>query len=91
MLRVLNIKIHIRIHMHTCTYVRPVEIPSARQNKNTHMQRLLLPAGNYAVSGSIEGCEAVERLGKSFKARMTVRGRSSSRATGPQACDDHRA
>lgn len=29
--------------------------------------------GNYAVSGSIEGCEAVEKLGKSFKARMTVR------------------
>lgn len=30
--------------------------------------------GNYAVSGSIEGCEAVERLGKdpAFKARMTV-------------------
>jgi len=24
------------------------------------------------VSGSIEGCEAVEKLGKSFKARMTV-------------------
>jgi hypothetical protein len=32
--------------------------------------------GNYAVSGSIEGCEAVERLGKdpAFKARMTVSG-----------------
>jgi [acyl-carrier-protein] S-malonyltransferase len=32
--------------------------------------------GNYAVSGSIEGCEAVERLGKDpkFKARMTVSG-----------------
>jgi [acyl-carrier-protein] S-malonyltransferase len=29
--------------------------------------------GNYAVSGGIEGCEAVERLAKSFKARMTVR------------------
>jgi len=29
--------------------------------------------GNYAVSGSIEGCEAVEKMGKSFKARMTVR------------------
>ena len=29
--------------------------------------------GNYAVSGSAEGCDAVERLGKSFKARMTVR------------------
>lgn len=29
--------------------------------------------GNYAISGGIEGCEAVERLAKSFKARMTVR------------------
>lgn len=29
--------------------------------------------GNYAVSGGIEGCEAVEKLAKSFKARMTVR------------------
>ncbi len=25
--------------------------------------------GNYAVSGSKEGCDAVEKLGKSFKAR----------------------
>lgn len=25
--------------------------------------------GNYAVSGSKEGCEAVQKLGKSFKAR----------------------
>jgi [acyl-carrier-protein] S-malonyltransferase len=25
--------------------------------------------GNYAVSGSKEGCDAVERLHKSFKAR----------------------
>ena len=25
--------------------------------------------GNYAVSGGKEGCDAVERLGKSFKAR----------------------
>lgn len=35
----------------------------------------LLCNGNYAVSGSLEGCEAVERLGKDprFKARMTVR------------------
>lgn len=29
--------------------------------------------GNYAVSGGIAGCEAVERLAKGFKARMTVR------------------
>lgn len=29
--------------------------------------------GNYAVSGGVAGCEAVERLAKSFKARMTVR------------------
>jgi [acyl-carrier-protein] S-malonyltransferase len=28
--------------------------------------------GNYAVSGGIEGCEAVQRLAKDFKARMTV-------------------
>lgn len=28
--------------------------------------------GNYAVSGGIEGCEAVGKLAKSFKARMTV-------------------
>eukprot|EP00877_Chromochloris_zofingiensis_P008269 jgi/Chrzof1/3696/Cz13g05150.t1_MCT1[v5.2] len=29
--------------------------------------------GNYAVSGSVAGCDAVEKLAKSFKARMTVR------------------
>nr|QKY14966.1 malonyl coenzyme a acyl carrier protein transacylase (FABD) [Polytomella parva] len=29
--------------------------------------------GNYAVSGSIKGCEAVEKLGKKFKARKTIR------------------
>jgi [acyl-carrier-protein] S-malonyltransferase len=29
--------------------------------------------GNYAVSGGVAGCEAVERLAKGFKARMTVR------------------
>ena len=28
--------------------------------------------GNYAVSGGLEGCEAVKKLAKSFKARMTV-------------------
>ncbi|GLI66627.1 hypothetical protein VaNZ11_010553, partial [Volvox africanus] len=32
-----------------------------------------LCTGNYAVSGSKEGCDAVEKLGKSFGARMTVR------------------
>jgi len=29
--------------------------------------------GNYAISGGLEGCEAVEKLAKGFKARMTVR------------------
>ena len=29
--------------------------------------------GNYAVSGGLPGCEAVERLAKSFGARMCVR------------------
>lgn len=29
--------------------------------------------GNYAVSGGVKGCEAVEAKAKSFKARMTVR------------------
>ncbi|KAI3436875.1 hypothetical protein D9Q98_006284 [Chlorella vulgaris] len=29
--------------------------------------------GNYAVSGGIAGCEALEGMAKSFKARMTVR------------------
>ncbi|CAI5465072.1 unnamed protein product [Closterium sp. Yama58-4] len=29
--------------------------------------------GNYAVSGGVEGCQAVEAKAKSFKARMTVR------------------
>jgi [acyl-carrier-protein] S-malonyltransferase len=28
--------------------------------------------GNYAISGGIEGCEAVQKLAKDFKARMTV-------------------
>lgn len=32
-----------------------------------------LCTGNYAVSGGLEGCAAVERLAKSHKARMTVR------------------
>jgi [acyl-carrier-protein] S-malonyltransferase len=32
-----------------------------------------LCSGNYAVSGGVAGCEAVERLAKGFKARMTVR------------------
>ncbi|GBF89603.1 hypothetical protein Rsub_02321 [Raphidocelis subcapitata] len=42
------------------------------EDKAIRIANYLCP-GNYAVSGSIEGCEAVERLGKSFKARMTVR------------------
>lgn len=29
--------------------------------------------GNYAISGGIKGCEAVEKMAKEFKARMTVR------------------
>jgi hypothetical protein len=29
--------------------------------------------GNYAVSGGVAGCDAVERMAKDFKARMTVR------------------
>ncbi|CAL5225372.1 g8177 [Coccomyxa viridis] len=29
--------------------------------------------GNYAVSGGLPGCEAVEKMAKEFKARMTVR------------------
>uniref|UniRef100_A0A383VE93 Malonyl-CoA:ACP transacylase (MAT) domain-containing protein n=1 Tax=Tetradesmus obliquus TaxID=3088 RepID=A0A383VE93_TETOB len=43
-------------------------------DKAIQIANFLCP-GNYAVSGSIEGCEAVERLGKdpAFKARMTVR------------------
>ncbi|KAI8474452.1 MAG: acyl transferase/acyl hydrolase/lysophospholipase [Monoraphidium minutum] len=42
------------------------------EDKAIRIANFLCP-GNYAVSGSIEGCEAVEKLGKSFKARMTVR------------------
>lgn len=42
------------------------------EDKAIKIANYLCP-GNYAVSGSIEGCEAVEKLGKSFKARMTVR------------------
>ncbi len=42
------------------------------EDKAVRIANYLCP-GNYAVSGSAEGCDAVERLGKSFKARMTVR------------------
>jgi [acyl-carrier-protein] S-malonyltransferase len=43
------------------------------KDKPVQIANYLCP-GNYAVSGSIEGCEAVEALGKpEFKARMTVR------------------
>jgi [acyl-carrier-protein] S-malonyltransferase len=53
-----------------------VLVPVPRQvgaDKAIQIANYLCP-GNYAVSGSIEGCEAVERLGKdpAFKARMTV-------------------
>ena len=41
-------------------------------DKDIKIANYLCP-GNYAVSGSVEGCEAVEKLAKSFKARMTVR------------------
>eukprot|EP00199_Chlamydomonas_sp_CCMP681_P001930 CAMPEP_0119106276 /NCGR_PEP_ID=MMETSP1180-20130426/4006_1 /TAXON_ID=3052 ORGANISM="Chlamydomonas cf sp, Strain CCMP681" /NCGR_SAMPLE_ID=MMETSP1180 /ASSEMBLY_ACC=CAM_ASM_000741 /LENGTH=352 /DNA_ID=CAMNT_0007091577 /DNA_START=44 /DNA_END=1105 /DNA_ORIENTATION=- len=41
-------------------------------DKAVRIANFLCP-GNYAISGSKEGCDAVERLGKSFKARMTVR------------------
>ncbi|KAF8070879.1 hypothetical protein HT031_000960 [Scenedesmus sp. PABB004] len=48
--------------------------PQVGEAKAVRIANFLCP-GNYAVSGSIEGCEAVERLGKdpAFKARMTVR------------------
>eukprot|EP00198_Chlamydomonas_reinhardtii_P000527 XP_001689862.1 malonyl-CoA:acyl-carrier-protein transacylase [Chlamydomonas reinhardtii] len=42
------------------------------QDKPVQIANYLCP-GNYAVSGSKEGCDAVEKLGKSFGARMTVR------------------
>jgi hypothetical protein len=42
------------------------------EDKAIKIANYLCP-GNYAVSGSVEGCEAVEKLAKSFKARMTVR------------------
>lgn len=47
--------------------------PQVGADKPIQVANFLCP-GNYAVSGSIEGCEAVERLGKdpAFKARMTV-------------------
>lgn len=57
--------------------VLPLTPPSCGQqvgaDKAIQIANYLCP-GNYAVSGSIEGCEAVERLGKdpAFKARMTV-------------------
>jgi [acyl-carrier-protein] S-malonyltransferase len=51
--------------------------PQVGADKAIKIANFLCP-GNYAVSGSIEGCEAVERLGKDprFKARMTVSVRS---------------
>ncbi|KXZ48432.1 hypothetical protein GPECTOR_28g842 [Gonium pectorale] len=44
----------------------------AGEDKPVKIANFLCP-GNYAVSGSKEGCDAVEKLGKSFGARMTVR------------------
>lgn len=44
----------------------------AGKDKPVQIANYLCP-GNYAVSGSVEGCEAVEKLAKSFGARMTVR------------------
>jgi malonyl CoA-acyl carrier protein transacylase len=43
----------------------------AGQDKPVKIANYLCP-GNYAVSGSKEGCDAVQELGKSFGARMTV-------------------
>lgn len=42
------------------------------EDKAVQIANYLCP-GNYAVSGSKEGCDAVEAKGKEFKARMTVR------------------
>eukprot|EP00245_Coleochaete_scutata_P005974 TRINITY_DN20025_c0_g1_i1.p1 TRINITY_DN20025_c0_g1~~TRINITY_DN20025_c0_g1_i1.p1 ORF type:complete len:413 (+),score=64.66 TRINITY_DN20025_c0_g1_i1:107-1345(+) len=44
----------------------------AGEGQGVQIANFLCP-GNYAVSGGIKGCEAVEKLGKSYKARMTVR------------------
>ena len=48
--------------------------------------RVYVFQGNYAVSGGVKGCEAVEAKAKSFKARMTVRGDS----TGEGAMEEER-
>lgn len=40
-------------------------------DKPVKIANFLCP-GNYAVSGSKEGCDVVEKRGKEFKARMTV-------------------
>lgn len=51
----------------------PVGRPACLSAGPIKIANYLCP-GNYAVSGSLEGCAAVEKLGKSaFKARMTVR------------------
>lgn len=44
--------------------------------------------GNYAVSGGIEGCEAVEKLAKSFKARWVLFLRSTYHRILLQECTD---
>ncbi len=45
----------------------------AGQDKPVRIANFLCP-GNYAVSGSKEGCDAVEKLGKSFGARWVALG-----------------
>lgn len=54
--------------------LRSLQAASAEVGKEdaVKMANYLCP-GNYAVSGSKEGCDAVEKLGKSYKARW-VRG-----------------
>lgn len=42
------------------------------EDERVQIANYLCP-GNYAVSGGVRGCEAVEAKAKSFKARMTVR------------------
>jgi [acyl-carrier-protein] S-malonyltransferase len=75
-----------RPHCHCCCVCCCHHCHPQRQvgaDKGIQIANFLCP-GNYAVSGSIEGCEAVERLGKdpAFKARMTVRGRQLRAARG---------
>lgn len=61
------------IHVSQCAFCTAALLFQVGADKAIQIANYLCP-GNYAVSGSIEGCEAVERLGKdpAFKARMTV-------------------